>query len=125
MYEDANINFNWSTVFKRLLIIFILIAISLIMITLITKKSWSKPEDYFEDNFTTMISVAKNYYTQNDLNNTKITLQEMIDKKMLLEFVDENGNTCDTKKSYANLDNNKLTVYLKCSTKQDQKQMNI
>ena len=61
-----------------------------------------------------MLKVAQNYYQSNETSD-KITLQEMLDKKMLLKFIDDDGNYCDTQSSYAIRQSNKVEVYLKCS----------
>ena len=53
----------------------------------------------------------------------KLTLQEMLDKKLLLEFTDKNGDTCDTKNSYVSVTKEEneylMKVYLKCNDDED------
>ncbi len=55
---------------------------------------------------------------------SKITLEEMIDSKLLLEFYDDNGKSCDVKESYVKvtktLDNEyAMKVSLSCEGKSD------
>ena len=122
MYEEAISSINWQNVAIRLIGFIILIGILLLSIYLLTIE---KPKtSFFEDNLTTMTSVAKNYYNKNDIED-KITLREMIDKKMVLEFIDEDGKQCDVNNSYAKLENNKLKVFLTCNKKSKTKMISI
>lgn len=83
----------------------------------------------FNDNITAMKDAARAYFTVDRLPSTnggtaKMTLQEMLNKKMLVPFVDSNGKTCDTSASYVEVTRNStydynLKVYLSCSDKQD------
>ena len=68
--------------------------------------------------------MAKNYYKEQDAQE-KITLKEMVNKKMLLQFVDENGRYCDINNSYAIRRNNKVEVFLKCSNQEKTTESNI
>ena len=51
--------------------------------------------------------------------------EEMINKKMLIDFVDENGNNCNTKKSYAQINNNKIKISLTCDIEQKTTEITI
>jgi len=75
-----------------------------------------------------MKDVAKSYYTTErlpkDLNESKkMTLQEMLDNKLILPLMDSNGKYCDKRASYVEitkLENEYvIKVYLSCSDKQD------
>ena len=111
MYDEVEYSVDWHSKFKKAIIL----GLVGLGISLILKNNNIKPVDnYLEDNLNTMLKVAQNYYQTNETT-TKITLQEMLDKKMLLEFVDDEGNYCDTHNSYAIKENNKVEVYLKCS----------
>ena len=52
-----------------------------------------------------------------------LTLQEMIDLKLLLPFTDKNGDSCDTEKSYVTLtrkeNSYEMKVNLKCNEQED------
>ena len=120
MYDEVEYHINWASKFKKAIIVIgIIILIGIIVLSFLKNKP-KVQNNFFEDNLNTMIKVAKNYY-QNNENLDKITLKEMLDKKMMLEFYDENGHTCDLYSSYAKKENNKIEVYLKCETKQDSK----
>lgn len=59
----------------------------------------------FNENIQTMKDAAEDYYTTERMpsevgKSTRMTLQEMIDQNLVLPFVDKDGNSCDTKKSY-------------------------
>lgn len=83
----------------------------------------------FSDNITSMKEAARNYFTTDRLPSTnggkvKLTLQEMLNKKMLVPFVDKNGNSCDTNASYVEVTRNStydynLKVYLACGNEKD------
>lgn len=83
----------------------------------------------FNDNITSMKNAARAYFTTDRLPSTnggtvKMTLQDMLNKKMLVPFVDSNGKSCDANASYVEVTRNStydynLKVYLSCSDKQD------
>lgn len=111
MYDEVEYKVNWFEKFRKGLVIVLIIFILGICVLLLIPKN--KQVNYFEDNFQTMVSVAKNYYKGSN-NMEKLTLKEMVNKKMLIEFVDENGEYCDVNNSYAKINNNKIEVFLKC-----------
>ena len=74
----------------------------------------------FNNNIQTMKNAAKDYYTTDRMpqevgKSDKMTLQEMIDKKLILPFVDKDGNNCDTKKSYVKVTKLETEYELKVS----------
>ena len=111
MYDEVEYKVNWFEKFRKGLVIVLIIFILGICVLLLIPKN--KQVNYFEDNFQTMVSVAKNYYKDSN-NMEKLTLKEMVNKKMSIEFVDENGEYCDVNNSYAKINNNKIEVFLKC-----------
>ena len=59
----------------------------------------------FNENIIAMKDAAKSYYTverlpQNVGDKVKMTLGEMLEKKIILTFTDKNGDTCDLEASY-------------------------
>lgn len=59
----------------------------------------------FNENLYAMKEAAKDYFTLERLpqkvgDSTKITLKQMLDKKIILPFVDKNGKQCDLNASY-------------------------
>lgn len=82
----------------------------------------------FNSNIQEMKNAAIPYFTtdklpQNVGESTTLTLQEMIDKKLILPFTDKNGDSCDTKNSYVTLtkkkDSYEMKVNLKCNGEED------
>lgn len=62
----------------------------------------------FNENIISMKEAAKSYYTtprlpQNVGDKVKITLGEMLDKKIILPFVDKNGDACSLTDSYVEI----------------------
>ena len=77
----------------------------------------------FVDNVKDMKEAAISYFTTDKLpgsvgSSVKLTLQEMIDKHLILSVLDKDGNSCNTKDSYVILtkqkDSYELKVNLKC-----------
>ena len=59
----------------------------------------------FNENIQTMKDAAKDYFTTERMpkkegKSVKLTLQDMLDENLVLPFVDKNGESCDTEKSY-------------------------
>ena len=79
----------------------------------------------FGQNIRTMKNAGRAYYYSATLpknvgDSSNITLQELINKKMLVEFKDKNGNSCDTTASYIQLTKTgtnkyEMKTYLKCN----------
>ena len=62
----------------------------------------------FNENIIAMKDAAKSYYTtprlpKNVGDKVKMTLREMLDKKIILPFTDKNGDACDTEASYVEI----------------------
>ena len=78
----------------------------------------------FSANLTEMKEAAIPYFTEGNLptqvgETTTVTLQEMIDNKIIIPLTDKNGDKCNTKDSYASITKLKeesfeLKVNLKC-----------
>ena len=82
----------------------------------------------FNDNVQTMKDAAENYFTKERMpekvgDSSKLTLQQMIDKKLILPFIDKEGKECDTKNSYVKVTKKKteyeLEVHLTCGEESD------
>lgn len=82
----------------------------------------------FNDNIQDMKNASLLYFTAERLpeelgQKKTLTLQEMIDLKLILPFVDKNGDSCDTDKSYVTIEKQKneyvLKVFLKCGEQED------
>ena len=82
----------------------------------------------FNENIITMKETAKNYFTVDRLpsevgDTVRISLRDMLDKKLLLNFTDKNGKTCDVDKSYVEVTKTEkeyvLKTFLHCSGNED------
>ena len=82
----------------------------------------------FNDNVQTMKDAAEDYFTkermpQNVGDSSKLTLKQMLDKKLILPFLDKEGNECDLDKSYVKVTKKKteyqLEVHLTCGNDSD------
>ncbi len=125
--EEKNPGINW----KDIIIKAIFFVIFLVLIVwLFPKVPNLKPfySNIFRENIKYMQDAAESYYTNERLpknigDTAEMTLQEMINKKLILPFVDENGESCDTKNSYVQVKKNKndytLKVNLVCPSEKD------
>ena len=85
-------------------------------------------DSVFNNNVQSMKDAADSYFTKEKMpekvgDSVKLTLQDMLDKKLILPFLDKDGNECDTKKSYVKVTKEekeyKLEVHLSCPNKED------
>lgn len=121
MYTETRENFSIRTVILQFLFIALLVFILIWLFPM--KKDLNKAissikssnsdsqelsilyDRIFNENLLNMKESAKDYFTLARLpkkvgESEKITLQEMLDKKIILPFTDKNGKQCDTKASY-------------------------
>ena len=82
----------------------------------------------FGENVDKMKNAAMSYYTNERLPKTenetvKMTLKEMLDKKLLVPFVDSKGKSCDTEHSYVEVTKQGteyiMKIYLSCDDQSD------
>lgn len=82
----------------------------------------------FNENIIAMKDAAKSYYTtprlpQNVGDKVKMTLGEMLDKKIILPFTDKNGDSCSLTDSYVEITKNDdefvMKVNLKCGKEEN------
>ena len=144
MYEEGkkHLNINWGSLIIKLLIFALVIFLACWIFSKIAngKKTNTKnntmaettttknAEDNFDENLDRMKAVAFEYFKQTKLpekvgSTEKLTLEEMLEKKLLLDFTD-NGKSCDLKESYIQAtrtldDNYALRVNLTCGKKSD------
>ena len=88
----------------------------------------------FVANIQEMKQAGIQYYTVDRLpkrvgSESKLTLRQMIDNKLLLEFTDKNGDKCDIDNSYVSVTNQEneflMKTYLKCNDEEDYILINI
>lgn len=134
--EDDNFEkrpFPWRDFLLKLAIVIVFV---FLLVWIISK--FVSPKEKVEDTTTTnqvfsenlerMKEAAIDYYTQDTLPQTQdesqtMTLREMINKNLLIPFVDENGKACSVDDSYVTVTNEGeeylLKVNLKCSEQED------
>jgi hypothetical protein len=139
MYEEKREGVSIKTVILQILIVilFVFLLMWLFPLKLNNNNNSTSVSDtdisfvyekIFNENVTSMKESAKGYFTTERLpKNTgdivTITLGEMLQKKIILPFVDKDGKSCDTTGSYVQvkkLDNEyEMKINLKCSTQED------
>lgn len=122
-YEDNRRNRSFVTTILLKLISLLLFLLVLIIL-FPTKRSLNPLyQSVFRDNLNSMKEAAESYYTVNRLPNkvgesTKMTLQEMLNKQLLIPFVDKNNKTCNVTTSYVEVtkteDDYELVINLVC-----------
>lgn len=133
MYSDEEERKGFPIRDFILKLILIIIFVLLLMWLLPTKNGQNVDlspltDRIFNANIQEMKEAAIPYFTTERLPKKvgdveKITLQEMLDEKLLIEFRDKNGDTCDTKNSYVSVTKEEneylMKVYLKCNDDED------
>lgn len=107
MYEDKSkksIEIDWKSLLIKLGILLVVVFLIIWIISLFNKKEENVSN--FWVNLQAMRDAATEYFTGSRLpseinDSKKITLKEMFDRNLLVEFQDEEGNSCDTANSYA------------------------
>ena len=116
-----------------------LILIIIFVLLLIWLVPWPNMDSYinslnplkdqiFNSNLQTMKEAGITYFTTERLpkevgDKTTLSLQQMLDMKLLIPFTDRNGNSCDVTKSYVSLEKKEteyiMKVNLKCGEEED------
>lgn len=117
---------NWLGLFIKVVIIFIFAIIIVWLISKIIGKN--KLSETFTNNINNMEKVSIEYFKTIDLpldkgKSLKITLQELIDKELIVSVNASSNNTCDTKESYSKITREKnnyvIETTLKCGKEKD------
>lgn len=125
--EEDRIRFNWRELFLKVLF---LLAFFLILLLLYPNNNLTTFYDkVFNENVQTMKEAAKSYYTLDKLpaengSSKKMTLEAMLDNRIILPFVDKDGKKCDLDESYVEVTKlsskeYSLKVSLSCSKQSD------
>lgn len=125
-----NIERNNSTFIRDLLIKVVLIVIFVFLLTFLfpMPNLTTFYDAVFNNNVQTMKDAAEDWFTTERMpkevgEQETLTLQDMLDKKLILPFLDKDGNQCDTEKSYVTVKKEEneyiLKVYLSCNGKSD------
>lgn len=118
MYSsEKNPGINWKDLIIKAIFLVIFL---LLLVWLFPKVPNMKPfySNVFRENIKYMQDAAESYYTNERLpknigDSAEMTLQEMINKNLILPFVDEDGNECDTYSSYVQVKKNQNDYTLK------------
>ena len=112
---------NWLSLFIKIIIAF---AFILIIVWLVSKLiNRNKLSDTFKNNINNMETVAIKYFKNIDLptekeKSVRITLGEMIEKKLIISVSNKEEEKCNTKNSYSKItrkkDNYEVETYLEC-----------
>ncbi len=116
---------------KSIILKILFVALFIFLLLWLYPRQNTKPfyDAIFNNNINQMKEVAEDYYTVQRLPQevgevSKLTLQEMLDMKLLLPFTDKNGEYCDNQKSFVQVtklenDEYELKVTLSCNEKTD------
>lgn len=128
MYIEENEKRRFPLVDFLLKLVLIIIFVLLLMWLIPWPNNDVLKDQIFNANLQEMKEAATMYFTTERLpqevgDKTKLTLQDMLDLKLLLPFVDKNGKSCDVEKSYVSLEKLEteylMKVNLKCSEEED------
>ena len=119
MYSnEKNPGLNWKDLLIKLIfvVVFILLLIWLFKINTPNMKPFYSNQ--FRENIKYMQDEAESYYTNERLpkvvgDSADISLRDMINKNLILPFVDEDGNSCDLDASYVEVTKNQNDYTLK------------
>lgn len=116
MYEENERRINWLVILKRVIVIIIVLIIIFGIITLVTKctrkventKRTDEPTVNLKTQITEVQNATLDYITVETLplniNQTKtIKLKYLINKNLINNLKDSNGNACDTDASYSEI----------------------
>lgn len=117
---------NWLSLFIKIVIIFIFALIIIWLVSKIIGKN--KLSETFTNNINNMEKVSVEYFKTIDLpldkgQSIKITLEELIEKELIVSVNSDSDSTCDTTASYSKItrEKNKYVVEttLKCGKEKD------
>ncbi len=123
--ERRNSNFIRDILVK---IVLIVLFVFLLMFVFPMPNLTTFYDAVFNNNVQTMKDAAEDWFTTERMPKEvgaqeTLTLQEMLDKKLILPFLDKDGKECDTEKSYVTVKKEEkeyiLKVYLSCNGKSD------
>lgn len=124
--ENDERRISWLSLFIKIVIAF---AFILIIVWLVSKQiNRNKLSDTFKNNINNMETVAVKYFKDIDLptkqgESIKITLDEMIEKELIVSAQTSEGEKCNTKTSYSKItrkkDNYEVETRLECGKEEN------
>ncbi len=131
MYEEKpKREINWKSLILKLLILALIFFAIFWLFSSKKNKKENADDKVFSKNITNMKDVAKDYFSD-ELNlptktgeRNRITLQDMLNKELIVKFTDKDGHYCDVDNSYAQAtktgdDEYQLKVLLSCEDQTD------
>ena len=129
MYEDKKYSINWLKIFVTVIIGFLVILLSVKLVTLIFKNQSEKESNKtLETNLKVMNDAAKSYFNKDNLpvkvgDTVKISLKDLIDAGKISAIKDKDGKECNANDSYievTRLDTEyQIKSYLTCENEED------
>ena len=135
MYAERTNDHPLRSIFLKIILVVIVLFILMMLFptkgfvtNYIDKKIGTTKDGNFNSNLIAMATAGSGYYTESRLpqkenEETKMTLKEMLDKKMIVKLTDNNGTSCSSKKSYVLVKREKdeytMKVNLTCADKTD------
>ena len=117
---------NWLSLFIKIVIVFIFVLIVIWLVSKIINNN--KLSETFKNNINNMEKVSIDYFKTIDLplekgQSMKITLEELIEKELIVSVNEETENKCDLKESYSEITREKdkyvVNTTLKCGKEKD------
>ena len=135
MYNEENNSRPFRSVLLKIALIVLLLFVLMILFptkgfvtNYINKKLGKNNDSSFNSNIIAMATAGSGYYNETRLpkqtgEKTKMTLEEMLNEKMIVKFTDMNGVACSKKKSYVEVTKEEseytMKVNLSCTDKTD------
>ena len=129
---EENRNFSWTDLFIKVILVVIFVLFTVWLLSLGNKDMSNSLDvltnNIFFENMEKMKNVGKEYFTIERLPEKvgdvkTLTLEEMYEKKLLLELTDKNGNACSAKNSYVSVEKYEneyqMKVFLECGEESD------
>lgn len=129
MYSNKRNGFSILDIFVKIIFIALFIFILIWLFKKNVPNMTAFYSNVFRENIKYMQEAGESYFTddkmpQNVGDTVKITLSEMFEKKLILPFVDEDGNSCNQYESYVSItkevdESYSLKTNLVCNKEQD------
>lgn len=131
-FKGFNVDFNWQSALKK----FGILCVAVFAIIFVSAKIGQGSEKkVLEKNLETLKTGAYQYFKENEKptevsDEINVTLQELIDSKVITELKDKKGNTCDTDTTNVTLTKKTSTKYdlvahLECDQKEEVKEFSL
>lgn len=128
MYNERNEGFSIREVILKVLFFALFIIILVLLFPTRCSLNTNDVDKIFNENIKTMKDAGISYFTLQRMptlegESKELTLGEMLEQKLLLEFKDSNNNSCSLTESYVKVTKDKeeyvMRINLKCTDKED------